>query len=261
MRSSERALELVVRCEVGSQDAYEACFSHPTWPGARSGLTIGIGFDCGYETAQQILDDWGPFIGRQCAYRLSGVAGMQGAAAAAAAASVADIEIPWSAAVAVFSTLNVPRYETMVSVAFPHVDELPADAFGALFSLVFNRGPSIIDDPKDPLHRRREMRQIATLAAAHWWSPVPDLIRSMERLWTNGLRKRRELEAELFEGGLRSWPNPPAGAIVAARSLGGAANAGGAPLAVGTAAVAPGVASAPGAPAPGVTTASAESPG
>ena len=53
---------------------------------------------------------------------------------------------------------------------------------------------------------RLEMRQIRDAMQAADFSPIPDLIRSMKRLWQgkglDGLLARRDAEAALFEKGL-----------------------------------------------------------
>jgi len=109
-----------------------------------------------------------------------------------------------------------------ITLAIPHADELdgrfvardgrsgltrqtlPADAFGALVSLVFNRGTDLDGD------RRIEMRQIRS--AIDTGNPGPLLLqriaaelRKMKRLWHNNpdsdgdLVDRREAEAKLVE--------------------------------------------------------------
>ena len=54
---------------------------------------------------------------------------------------------------------------------------------------------------------RLEMREIRDAMQAAEFNPIPDLIRSMKRLWQgrglDGLLARRDAEAALFEKGLR----------------------------------------------------------
>jgi GH24 family phage-related lysozyme (muramidase) len=75
---------------------------------------------------------------------------------------------------------------------------LPGDCAAALVSLVFNRGSSLSGE------RRKEMAEIQLLLGGKKYSEIPKQLRAMTRLWPNskGLRRRREEEAELFEGGL-----------------------------------------------------------
>lgn len=205
MHSSQRALDLVVGFEVGGVSGYAAQGEHPCWPGGMSGVTWGIGYDGGYETAERILTDWRFLLGEEHAVRLAQVAGVRGATAGRLFHSVADITIPLRAAMSAFRAQDVPRYEELVIEAFPTAAELPPDCFGALFSLVFNRGPGMADDPNDAQERRREMREIRACSLAHNWLPVPELIRDMVRLWSNGLIDRRTQEAWLFEQGMTAW--------------------------------------------------------
>lgn len=217
MRSSDRALQFIEDEEIGSPANYPHAGLHPYWPGGESGPTWGIGFDAGYETHEQIRTTWGLLLDGADVDRLAAAAGIRGAAAKAAITAIADIAIPLAAARAAFRDLDAPRYEAMVVAAFPTAAELPGDAFGALTSLVYNRGASCTDDPQDPQHRRREMRQIQQCANSRWWNAVPDLIRAMKRLWENvgegGLLRRRDAEADLFIAGLEAWAAPPFGAI------------------------------------------------
>ena len=85
--------------------------------------------------------------------------------------------------------------------AFPGCEELPADCFGALVSLVYNRGGGM-GIPGD--ERRAEMRLIRDAIRVRDYSDVPEALREMKRLWPNagGLRARRDAEAALFERGL-----------------------------------------------------------
>src|SRR5215471_4173001 len=80
---------------------------------------------------------------------------------------------------------------------------LPPLCFGVLVSLVYNRGASLTDSTSRP-GDRQEMRDIRDAVASRQFDKIPGLLRSMERLWPlgNGLRSRREQEAELFEAGL-----------------------------------------------------------
>jgi hypothetical protein len=87
--------------------------------------------------------------------------------------------------------------------AFPNAIETRGHSFGALFSLVFNRGPGMSDNqPGD----RKEMREIRDLMRDQQFGAVPDRIRAMKRIWVDknlpGLLSRRETEAQLFERGL-----------------------------------------------------------
>src|SRR3981081_336751 len=47
---SERAYELIIDFEVGGRSEYERTYQRPEWPQGESGVTIGVGYDLGYNT-------------------------------------------------------------------------------------------------------------------------------------------------------------------------------------------------------------------
>jgi GH24 family phage-related lysozyme (muramidase) len=201
-RSSQAAIDLIVREEVGSQALYKHKYQHPEWPGGASGVTIGIGYDCGYAEARQIAADWGDKLSAAMVKALESVAGIIGAAARSHAAELEDIVVvPWDAAMAVFAQRDLPKWEEIVAHALQNADKLSGDSFGALVSLAYNRGASFHKHGD----RYIEMRNIAGLMAAERLDRIPHEIRGMKRLWPNvrDLRDRRDHEAALFEKGLR----------------------------------------------------------
>jgi hypothetical protein len=115
----------------------------------------------------------------------------------------AVVDIPWGAALDVFSNMSVPKYLRLCQT-LPHFDELPPDCKGVLLSLVYNRGASFDADGA----RYAEMRAIKRDMAARRFAEIPGHLRSMKRLWTTpsvrGVALRREQEARLFEKGLVS---------------------------------------------------------
>ena len=51
---SPAGYQFIVRWETGGQDYYEKVIKgRPEWPGYASGITIGCGFDLGYQTSSQ----------------------------------------------------------------------------------------------------------------------------------------------------------------------------------------------------------------
>ncbi len=176
------------------------------WPGGDSGITLGVGYDLGYTTREEFTRDWRTHLTPGQITRLSTAIGLKSLRAKAKASEFRDITITRDAALSVFQTATVPKWETETKRAFPGSDQLPADAFGALVSLVFNRGPSMTGD------RRREMREIRAIIE-NWCALQPPLsrtlpkiasqIRSMKRLWIgkglDGLLRRREAEARIIE--------------------------------------------------------------
>jgi hypothetical protein len=201
VRSSQAAIDLIVTEEVSSKAAYQAKYTHPEWPGGQSGVTIGIGYDCGYSTANIIQGDWGDKLPAAMVTALQHVAGIHGSPANSHAHELRGVvTVPWEAAMAVFAGRDMPKWEGIVSRALPNTDKLAPDSFGALVSLAYNRGPSF----STPGDRYREMRAIHDHMANSRFGDIPGEFRSMKRLWPNviGLRNRRDHEAALFAKGL-----------------------------------------------------------
>src|SRR6185437_1377007 len=201
LRSSQAAIDLIVTEEVSSRAAYEKLYQHPTWPGGASGVTIGIGYDCGYVRADEIASAWGGKLPTVMVSALEHVAGIRGSPAHSHAGELSGIvTVPWDAAIAVFAESDLPKWEAIVAHALANTDKLSGDSFGALASLAYNRGASF----NEPGERYSEMRGIKLLMGAQQFERIPDEIRSMKRLWPNmlGLRLRRDHEAALFQKGL-----------------------------------------------------------
>jgi len=204
IRSSQAAIDLIVMEEVSSQDMYETRYQHPEWPGGMSGVTIGIGFDCGYATAGTILADWGDKLPAPMVKCLQDTAGIHGSPASSYAHALRGVVmVPWDAAMAVFEQNDMPKWEGIVSRALPNSSELAPDSFGALVSLAYNRGAGGFASNED---RFREMHAIRVHMMSGQFAKIPAEIRSMRRLWPNmaGLRNRRDAEADLFAKGLAS---------------------------------------------------------
>lgn len=171
------------------------------WPGAQSGITLGIGYDLGYVTIDQFESDWGDYLGPTVRERLREVVGLHGVKAKNQAASLSNIRIKRADAEAVFEERTVPSFEFLAAQALPGYDELPPDAQGALVSLVYNRGTSMVDKPGED--KRKEMRAIRDAVREGDLKEIANQLRSMKRLWEDkgldGLLARREAEAALVE--------------------------------------------------------------
>jgi len=192
MKSSQNAIELIHRFEgwdIASQ-----------WPGEKSGITIPYGYDLGYE--QNFESDWKPFLQAATIERLKPAIGMRGQSARHLAPSMRGIQIPKEGAESVFENRVLPRTEAAVEKVFPGSGTLPGDAFGALVSLIFNRGELI-----DHSDRRREMLQLRQLflkGQPYDLRKIADLVESQKRLWPHrgdsdgDLWTRRIEEAKLI---------------------------------------------------------------
>lgn len=217
---SQAAFDLIVAEETGGPAYYNAREIHPDWPGGASGVTIGIGYDCGYSDAQTIRDDWDSRLPFNAVAALASVAGIHGSPASSHAHELHWISVPWDAALAVFSKIDVPKWSGIVEQHLPNCDKLTADCFGALVSLAFNRGASF-DLAGE---RYTEMRAIKAHMAAQAFDKIPDEFLAMRRLWPKGgdLWNRRGHEAALFDAGLHkasavTQALPPADKYHAAR--------------------------------------------
>lgn len=201
MKSSQAAIDLIVAEEVSSKAYYEANYQHPEWPGGMSGVTIAIGYDCGYSTRAIIQADWGDKLPAAMVEALADVSGITGSAAHSHAQALRHVvTVPWDAAMAVFSQRDMPKWEAKVAASLPNTEKLSPDSFGALVSLAYNRGASF----QNQGDRYMEMRAIYHFMAIESFAQIPDDIRAMKRLWpaVKGLRDRRDHEAALFEKGL-----------------------------------------------------------
>ena len=198
---SEGAIELIMAEEDTSEQYYINHYQHPEWPGGASGVTIAIGYDCGYADAAKIHRDFDGKIPAQMVYSLVSVCGIKSSDAHWAMLGIRNsVRIPWDVALKVFLDNDMPEWINTVETLMPRARELHPDCLGALVSLAYNRGASFNSSgPRD-----YEMRMIRDHIAAGDFDLVPKEFRSMKRLWPGvaDLRNRREHEAVLFERGL-----------------------------------------------------------
>lgn len=204
-RLSQKSFDLIVRFETGGRKYYEKYLKRPTWPGGASGVTIGFGYDLGYE--KNLDRDWEKFLKPDELNRLARCSGKTGKVAKQALSGVRDIVIQWDWAAEIFNENTLPQEIRKTLATFPTAAEkLPADAFGALVSLIFNRGTDLSGE------RRREMQQIKIILADSMRDGlcsrrIAAQVRLMKRLWKDDLVSdgdlvdRREAEAQLIEAG------------------------------------------------------------
>lgn len=198
---SDKAYKLILDYEVGGGAAYyNKALKHPCYPGGASGVTIGIGYDLGYNTTAQFEADWKAILDQASYNRLIPHLGKKSSNAKAAIPSVKDIIIPWVSAETVFKSNTLPRFIRETKKAFPGAEILHPDAFGALVSLVFNRGGSTSGAS------RVEMLNIKNAIAnkrADIYNYISQQILDMKRLWIgkglDGLLTRRNEESSLVK--------------------------------------------------------------
>ena len=146
---SERSYNLILKYEVGGGSSYyNKALKNPCYPGGASGVTIGIGYDLGYNTKAQYANDWKALLSERDFSRLEACLGAKGEYAKQLVRNVKDIEVDWDAASVVFKNETLPRFIKETLKAFPGADALHPDAFGALVSIVFNRGASVSGDSR-----------------------------------------------------------------------------------------------------------------
>ena len=210
MSISQAAIDLIIQSEISGREAYETRYKWPTWPGGASGVTIGIGYDLGYQTQNEIKRDW-KALSNYALNKLAAASGVTGAEAKDYLPGMRDVTVPWDNAMGVFINHDIPKWEAICAAKLPNWDKLPEDCKGALVSLAYNRGPSFTT----PGDRYREMRAIRENMISGNLKAIPDDIRAMKRLWPDvkGLRIRREAEAYLFQKGLDDDARTSYGAV------------------------------------------------
>lgn len=196
---SKNALDLILEYEVGGGKSYfEKYLSKPTWPGGASGFTLGIGVDCGYYT-QTELDKMFYFLPKNQLEIVKNASGKTGQSGKEYTKKYKDcgIVITWDQALNLFNNLIWSKFARLAENAFPKLEELKDDAYGAIVSLVFNRGSSMRGES------RLEMRNIRDLVLKKDYKGIAREVRKMKRLWEgknlDGLLTRREAEAKLIE--------------------------------------------------------------
>jgi len=198
---SNNSIEKIIDAEISSEAYYNKFLAAPSWPTGQSGVTVGIGYDFGYNTKPQIRADWQGLVNANIlAYMLS-VAGLTGLTAKSkVTANVKGFKIPLDIAKKVFTEKTLPRYISDTLRAYPDANQLTPNAFGALVMLVFNRGSSFGTMGKPSWNSRKEMRELAPLITAKNYPAIAAKIREMKRLWDgldDATGKRNESETRI----------------------------------------------------------------
>lgn len=99
---STKAYNLIIEFEVSGESVYTKKYSHTEWPGVKSGVTIGIGYDVGYATKARLHQDWNGKIPDAMITALEAAVGVRGQAASALSQNLhASVTVPWTQAIAV----------------------------------------------------------------------------------------------------------------------------------------------------------------
>ena len=160
-----------------------------------SGVTIGIGYDCGHCSVNKIKMDWQSVLPLHMVTALTTVAGLKKRTAFNSLPLVKDVDVPIDAALQVFFNTTIHDFSKEALKIYPDLFKLHPIEQSTIVGLVYNRGSSLKGD------RRKEMRDLIVAIKNDDDMQMADLIRSMMRLWpnTSGLRRRREAEAALIE--------------------------------------------------------------
>jgi hypothetical protein len=198
-KPSKNTLDLLLKYEVGGgKSYYEKYLSKFTWPGGASGPTIAIGIDCAYYSKEELGKIFS-FLPDNELNLVKGASGKTGSNGKEYTRSLrsAGISVSWDMAVQMFEKFTWPKFSKLAEKTFPGLEFFSPDAYGAIVSLIFNRGTSLKGDS------RLEMRNIKNLVPKKNYKSIAREIRSMKRLWLNkgldGLLERREAEAKQIE--------------------------------------------------------------
>jgi hypothetical protein len=202
---SRKAIDAIITEEISSLTYYNHVHCRPSYPGGDSGVTIGIGYDLGYNTRQQVIADWRGRMPEPQLEVLLACCGKKGdeAKLLCKAPRLQEIVIPYVDAYKVFVSRTLPRFAALTLAIYPGLEALLPDAIGALISMVYNRGNSLEGD------RRIEMKQIVSLVAAKNYGAIAAQIVKSKRLWKDkgldGLLERRDNEAALVLNAQRTY--------------------------------------------------------
>lgn len=175
---------------------YNKKYSKPVVPApdtTDSGITVGIGYDCGQYSAAKILKDWSSVIPLDHAKALAKTFGLKKQKAVQALDSVKHISIPIDCALQVFYNNTIFSFAKEAVKIYPNLPNTHPVEQSVIVSIVYNRGAGLIGE------RRKEMRQLVTDIKNDNDSDMANTILAMCRLWPNvaGLLKRRKAEAAL----------------------------------------------------------------
>lgn len=179
-------------------DVYNRKYRKPIVPdpaNTSSGVTIGIGYDCGQYSANKIKLDWQSVLPLNMVNALTAVAGLKKQQAVKQLPSVKNVDVPIESALQVFYNTTIFEFAKKAAAIYPDLFKLHPVEQSVIVGLVYNRGASLDGD------RRREMRALVAAIQQTDEKAIAELIRSMIRLWpdTPGLRRRRLAEAALVD--------------------------------------------------------------
>lgn len=162
-----------------------------------SGITIGYGYDLGQQSSSQIANDLSGLFTNDEIKRFQSVAGLKKTDAIQNLYKVKDISITKNKALELTKKAKA-NYAQKTYNIWSEVIDLHPHCQGALLSIVYNRGNSLLGD------KRIEMKNIQNDLQRKEFNNISNEIRKMKRHWIEkGLINRRETEAVYFENGLK----------------------------------------------------------
>jgi hypothetical protein len=177
---------------------------HPYWPGGSSGITLGVGWDAGYHTKDELAATWHKLDPQEMS-RLQQTSKLTGANAERLLPAVKAIVTPKELALEVLREGLSTDYYPALSQLFPGFESLPAGAQVALISVIFNRGQGLGQEPDwataKAVDRRWELREFQGDVQRRDLFAIYAHIDTMKRLWETrgprGLLLRRRDEGAL----------------------------------------------------------------
>jgi hypothetical protein len=125
---------------------HEKVPAHPYWPGGLSGITIGVGWDIGQHTKEDLAAAWSKLPPNDIEL-LQRASKKTRAAASQLLPQVKTVAIPHDLAMDVLVQMIRESYYPTTAKVFPGLELLPTEAQVALTSVVFNRGAAMGSDP------------------------------------------------------------------------------------------------------------------
>ena len=129
---SREGLDQLIKHEVITKSYYNRKLKKPVWPGGGSGVTIGIGYDLGYNSKSQIRIDWTGKVADRELNKLIGASGLKGEAANEQLKRLKSVEVDFDTASQVFYQSTLIRYAQATRKAYEGIEALFPDAQSAL---------------------------------------------------------------------------------------------------------------------------------
>jgi len=201
LKVTDQGMNLIVDFEVGGKSYYKKVYQRPIWAKGASGVTVGIGYDLGYNTRCQIQNDWGDILPEKMVDALKSCAGIKGSAARIHQQRIKYIvNIPLDDAMKVFIKRTVPRFAQLAKGTFKTLEKADPYIQDMMLSQTFNRGASTKGNS-----RRHVLWQSRASAKGQYYA-LPIYCRDSKIIWANqpsirrGIWRRRDAEADHGEG-------------------------------------------------------------